>query len=475
MSETGRNFDLKAPYKIAEKFRAEKYGTNSHATLYCHGDILYRWNGKIYTPVEQREIASELYHYIDGTFDFGGNRIKSSPGKINELLELLKTVALLTKKVEAPAWLNGGNQPPAIDMIACDNGLLYPFTRELQPHTPLFFNHNVLTFCFNSDATAPRWQGFLAELWGDDTESIETLQEIFGYCLTADVSQEKIFFITGPKRAGKGTILKVLQALVGIENSIWPTLGSLGERFGLEPLVRKRLVIISDLRLDARKSTIPLVEMLLRISGRDYVVAEKKNISERWEGQLRTRIVIASNEVPRLEDSSGVIESRIIPLKLSVSFYGREDLSLSRDLMRELPGILNWALTGLLRLRERGYFRRPASARKVERRLAEVSNFDAAFMDQCCERGPECKVVYDDLYSAFKEFCIDRDRPYPPTEQIFARNHLRPTYPDIETRQVTNPKTGKRERVYCGITLNVTGLKLLQDYRDRTKGASTNA
>jgi putative DNA primase/helicase len=36
------------------------------------------------------------------------------------------------------------------------------------------------------------------------------LGEIFGYMLTADTSQRKIFLLVGPTRGGKGTIGRVL-------------------------------------------------------------------------------------------------------------------------------------------------------------------------------------------------------------------------------------------------------------------------
>jgi putative DNA primase/helicase len=49
------------------------------------------------------------------------------------------------------------------------------------------------------------WLSFLARLWPDDAQSIDALQEIFGYVLTSDTSQQKAFLIVGPPRSGKGT------------------------------------------------------------------------------------------------------------------------------------------------------------------------------------------------------------------------------------------------------------------------------
>ena len=69
--------------------------------------------------------------------------------------------------------------------------------------------HTAVDFDFEPDALAPpRWLEFLGQLWGDDTESIDTLQEIFGLMLTAETRYQKAFLLFGPKRSGKGTIAR---------------------------------------------------------------------------------------------------------------------------------------------------------------------------------------------------------------------------------------------------------------------------
>jgi len=61
--------------------------------------------------------------------------------------------------------------------------------------------------------------------------------------------------------------------------------------------------------------------------------------------------VIASNSVPRLLDASGALAHRFLFVPFEMSFVGREDIHLEEKLLRELPGIANWALAGLKTLR----------------------------------------------------------------------------------------------------------------------------
>ena len=114
------------------------------------------------------------------------------------------------------------------------------------------------------------------------------LQEIFGLCLTGDTSHQKAFLIVGPKRSGKGTIARVLTQLIGSDNTVAPTLARLGTNFGLQPLIGKRLAIISDARLGGRADQQAIAERLLSITGEDAITTDRKNIAA-WTGRLQVR------------------------------------------------------------------------------------------------------------------------------------------------------------------------------------------
>ena len=112
------------------------------------------------------------------------------------------------------------------------------------------------------------------DLWPDDAESQRTLQQWFGYVLSGRTDLHKILLLVGPTRAGKGVIGRILTSLVGTENVTGPTLASLAQNFGLQPLIGRTLAIISDARLGSGRSVI--VERLLSISGEDHLTIDRK-------------------------------------------------------------------------------------------------------------------------------------------------------------------------------------------------------
>ena len=102
------------------------------------------------------------------------------------------------------------------------------------------------------------------------------MQEWFGYVLSGRTDVEKILLMIGPARSGKGTIARILAAMVGRGHVAGPTLASLQTNFGLSPLLGKPLAIVSDARLGSNTNVPAVVERLLAISGEDMLTIDRK-------------------------------------------------------------------------------------------------------------------------------------------------------------------------------------------------------
>lgn len=404
-----------------------------------------------YRERQPAEVRSKLVQHLMQDFFALGQR------HTGDALDVVKALALLDFSIEPPAWL--GKVPvtwPADEILVANNGLVHLpslVTRKddcVRPATPRFFTQSALDYDFTLDAPCPtEWLAFLSQLWPNDPESISTLQEWFGYCLTPDTRQQKILMKVGPKRSGKGTVARILRALVGKENVCGPTLASLGTNFGLWPLLGKAVGIISDARLSGRTDSSIVVERLLSISGEDALTVDRKNL-EPVTCKLPTRITILSNELPRLGDSSGALAGRMIILRLTNSFYGREDHALTDKLLAELPGILLWAIDGWRRLRERGRFVQPQAAGELVNDLADLTSPVAAFLRECCHVGSEYEVMRTDLYARYREWCEEKGQRFVDDERGFGRN-LRAAVASLADRQ--HRIEGAPIRFYGGVGL----------------------
>jgi putative DNA primase/helicase len=142
----------------------------------------------------------------------------------------------------------------------------------------------------------------------------------------------------------------------------------------------------------------------------------------------------------------------MIVLKMTNSFYGREDTQLSAKLKAELSGIFNWSMVGLRRRAERGgKFQQPKSGTDLLRVMEELSNPLGSFFDDVLVLDPSGEVPKDDLYHVFKKWSVNKGI-HPGTDLTFKRKFLAATG-DKPIRAAEVREDGGRVQVYQGIRL----------------------
>jgi putative DNA primase/helicase len=413
------------------------------------GDF-YRWNGSCWPEIDKRDVRAAAYQWLEhAKFTQKTQLLPFAPTsrKISDVIDAIRGFSLIDSASETPAWTGTEAEPSASEIVSMTNGLLHVPTRKLLPHTPAFFTRHALPFAYEPDAPQPElWLNFLRELWPDDLSSIAALQETIGYILAGDTRLQKIFLLVGPKRAGKGTIGRVVTNLLGAHNVAAPTLASLSTNFGLSPLIGKPLALISDARLGGKADGQIVVERLLSISGEDSLTIDRK-YRDPWTGRLSTRFMVLTNELPRLTDSSGALASRFVVFVLTRSFYGSENPSLTHELLNEASGIFNWGLQGLDRLMARGFFENPTSGKDAIQQLEDLSSPISAFVRDICTLGPY-QVDVEALWTAWKAWC-EGDNRHAGTKALFGRD-LRAAVPTLKR---IRPRGEERRYAYEGIGL----------------------
>ncbi|MGY4467328.1 putative DNA primase/helicase [Bradyrhizobium sp. LB9.1b] len=446
--------DPRDPMPSARTLLADRFTADGLPSVHHYRGTFWRWTGSCYRDADTDSVQAQIWRYLDGAKRYGkeGETIDFQPnrGEVENVAAAFRAVCNLPGDVEAPAWLGGAQGEPPQELLPVRNGLLHLPTGRLSRPTPGFFCMNASDVTFDSRAPEPReWLHFLDMIWPDDPQSIETLQDVFGYLLSSDTSHQKIPLIIGPKRSGKGTIARVLTALLGQDSVTAPTLASLATNFGLAPLIGKSVAIVGDARLSGKVDQSAIAERLLSISGEDSITVDRK-FQSAWTGRLGVRFVVMSNELPRLSDASGALTSRFVVLTMTRSFYGREDRGLGNRLIAELPGILNWAREGYLRLRRLGYFQQPDSARDAIEELEELSSPISAFIKARCVVTPGLQTSASAMFVAWRDWCEANGRREAGTVQSFGRD-LRAAVPGL---QITRPRVdGAQVRCYEGIKL----------------------
>ena len=240
-------------------------------------------------------------------------------------------------------------------------------------------------------------------------------------------------------------------ALLGQHNTVAPELGELCDTFGLQPWLGKLLASFTDARAPERNRS-AVVSQLLRIVGGDTITVNRKN-KDAWNGYLPTRLVMYSNELLQLTENSNALTGRMVVLRMTKSFFNKEDTELAHKLEKELGGIFNWAMEGLKRrLARGGFFVQPETGKDYLNEMADMGNPIGAFADDALEFDTHSQVDKDDVFACYKHWALKKSIP-PGTEPAFKRRFLAATQEHyVRSDQVR--KNGKRNHFYLGVKLN---------------------
>ena len=443
----------------ARTFLDNLYTSEEGYKIVHYAQDFYLYNTTHYEVIEEATVRAKLYALLDRCKRTGKKgaleAFNPSPATVSAALDAIKSITHLPNhaNTKPPIWLEAYAQakPDASKLISLQNGIFHLEDSLLIPHSLGFFTQNSLPFEYNQSSTCPQWLTFLKSVWDEDQESIDALQEMFGYILSGDTKQQKFFNIIGPRRSGKGTINKILVALLGQHNTVAPQLEELCDTFGLQPWLGKLLASFTDARAPERNRS-AVVSQLLRIVGGDTITINRKN-KESWNGYLPTRIVVYSNEVLQLTENSNALTGRMVVLKMTRSFYNNEDTELAHKLEQELSGIFNWAMEGLKRrLARGGHFIQPQTGIELLDLMSELGNPIGSFVEDALSFDPEGKVSKDEVFACYKHWALKKSI-VPGTELAFKRRFLAATQ-EHRIESALDRTDGARTHVYRGIRLN---------------------
>jgi P4 family phage/plasmid primase-like protien len=267
-------------------------------------------------------------------------------GRISACLELLRT--LLAKK---PEELN-----QKAHLLTCLSGTIDLRTGEIRPCDPNDFITGCAPVEWNSDAKCPRWDRFLTEIYRT-AEEAAFAKRWFGYCITGEVTEQKMVFHIGEGGNGKGVLMTTLRRILGPEYYSEAAPGLLqvdgkGATPELADLLGARLVTVSE----TPKGMEMQESLVKRLTGGDAIRGRQL-----YEGFIEFtpthKLQIFTNDEPTIRGHEAAMWRRILFLKYPYNYgssdavahgeaHRLEDPHLKDILELEAPGIFRWLVEG---------------------------------------------------------------------------------------------------------------------------------
>jgi len=420
---------------LARAFLVSSQALQGGQTLWRYKREYHHWDGSRYRPIHDEEAEAKVFSFLLSEIE----EKDVKPRLARTVLDCIRSISMLDSNRSAPFWIDGTSAGPDQGHIAMANGILdverlmageEDLTQVLVPASPNWFSPIVLHYDFDPQADCLQWLSFLEEIFEGDEERISLVQEWFGYCLIPDCSQQKMLFAYGEGANGKSVVLATLTAVLGQDNVSSVPLEHFGQRFALMATIGKLANIVPEIgELDR------VAEGTLK----SFVAADVMTIDRKNRDPIAVRptarMVLATNNLPRFTDRSDGVWRRMLLLPFLVQIPPeKQDKHLIEKLETELPGILNWSLVGLARLRQQGHFTEPAICRESLSDYRLESNPTRQFLQNHCLTVEIGHVEAKALYIRYREEM--QTSGYAPLNEANFGKEIRRIFPTAARRKL---------------------------------------
>lgn len=348
---------------IANKF-AESCQVGDVCPYYIIRERIYHWDGERYSEIPPKRLRNHLWKWLNE------NDYHPTQRKVSSVLDALEAVITTNNHsmtASLPHWRQEplGDYPIDCDLRCCiptqseiivPNDSLLPSEWERYPRSAALFTRDSHPWDYGIDRNGridwdlpEAFHQFLMQIFDGEESQINALQLCLGYWMSGQTNQQRIGFLVGPPRSGKGLLTRLCKKIIGESQVIGSGFFNLANNFGLSQFVNAKLAILSDERKVTKQVVEQVLPILLKISGEDDIPINEKYRAE-YTAKVNARLLIVSNQLNLISDECQALSSRLVLLKTRRSFAGSEDVNLERKIFEELPGIVMWGAAGLARV-----------------------------------------------------------------------------------------------------------------------------
>lgn len=346
---------------------------------------------------------------------------------------------------ETFAWLLGCS-PGLVDGIGPDiinvrNGLLVWSKGKwrLRAHDPEVRTTVQLPVTFDRDAACPLYDELL-ETSVPDAATRDFLDEWSGYNLTSDYAHQKALMLGGQSGSGKSQYLHVLGDLLGRGNTSAVPLQALSgeDRFAAADLYGKLANICADISSHELRMT----GIFKQLTGGDVIRAQEKH-KQAFDFTNAAKLSFSANEIPTTSDATSAFFDRWIVVRFPHKFRGTADerKNIGRSITsspEEMSGVLNRALRGLTRLRQRDEFTIGRAMREAQAEFRREADSAALFAASLVTPGKPVRMRRGQvLYESYRAWCDANGHRHVSSHRLYER--LRDMAPTTEL-SVTSTK-----------------------------------
>lgn len=260
---------------------------------------------------------------------------------------------------------------------------------------------------FDSAASCPRFEAFLAEIMSDDPERIAFLRRWLGYSLWGFSREQKFALWVGSGQNGKGVLKRIVRHVLGdYAIELPPTLymkTKSGSATANTP--RPELVELQGKRIglgsEPEGGTLN-EEMVKAHSGEDEIRARRLYSNSILNFYPSHSINLLTNLAPSVTDVGVSMARRLLVIPFEEAFTGpREDLGLYETLRAESAGILALLIREAVAYGQVGLGTIPEKVRMASSEFLDQNNPLTDWLGERVIREPDATSTLAELYADY--------------------------------------------------------------------------
>ncbi|MGR6998704.1 DNA primase family protein [Yinghuangia aomiensis] len=396
---------------------------------YVPGLGWYRWNGHRWEPDDVETVvwnAGEMAERI-ATVDAAGIHSREALRKHRRRAMSTSGVkAMLAQAKTAPGMAIKADQLDADPYQLCTpGGIVDLHTGAVAPADPTRHLHSRSTLVAPRAMPTPRWDRFLADTFGDDTDGQETIRfvhRLLGYSITGDVGAQVLTFLYGTGKNGKSVLLDTMIKLMGDYADAAPPGFLMAKNFDGHPtdlaeLHGRRIIVCSEFNPEDRFDE----ARVKSLTGGDKLKARRMR-QDFFSFVPTHKLWLLGNHKPAVTSGGFAFWRRIrlIPFERVVPDTRKVDNLADVLVQEEGPGILAWLVTGAgLYLGSDRDLTGPERVRLATTAYAETEDHLGRFLGECCKLDPDMRAEQATLFTAYRDWC-QADGSTPVSNRAFA-------------------------------------------------------
>jgi P4 family phage/plasmid primase-like protien len=384
LAEDGRKvWTAEENEKIPQSVLRDRWIERHPGHVYSRGEW-WRYGAGYWSPVPDDVVERQVMHVIEDS---------ENASLSSTVLGSVTKLARLETRVGDSVWDRDAG------LIVLGNGTLEAFNgRKFRDHSPDDYATSALPFDYDPNAVAEVYEAVLLQQLGEKTAGL--LQEFAGYCLTRETDLETALWLQGEPGGGKSTIIEGFTTMLGARHGILGLAAIERSSFALANIPGKTLLTSTEQPAAFVRST-HIVDAI--ISGEEIDVERK--FKEAHKIKPVAKILWAMNELPRVSSAVDGLFRRVKVVPVPPIPLEDRDPQIKADIREEGAGILNWALDGLERLIDRGYFDFPETVISATKEFKDHSDVPGIFVAARIKFKADSEVKSGTLYRHYKAWC----------------------------------------------------------------------